>query len=160
MADLYPTFDVPAILEEGQKTEAIYKGSAFFDFEKGDFALDGAGRIAAASGFDAWKQWCIKTIATERGAFYHYTGGLGIEGEAAMGQPTEALQRLALETTIREALLADPYGRTVEVRDFAWSRGADSLHMSCTVVGQDDRTAVIGYDIPLERREAAWNTNL
>lgn len=157
MADLYPTFDVPAILEETQKNEDIYKGSSYFDFYTGDFSLDGGGRMVASSGFDAWKQWCIKTIATQRRAYYNYTDGLGIEGEQAMAQPTAELQQLALETTIKEALLADPYGRTVEVRDFSWTRGVDSLHMSCTVVGQDDRTATIEYDIPLERRDAtAW----
>lgn len=157
MADLYPTFDVPAILEETQKNEAVYKGSSYFDFYTGDFALDGGGRMLPSSGFDAWKQWCIKTIATQRRAYYNYTDGLGIEGEQAMAQPTAELQQLALETTIKEALLADPYGRTVEVRDFVWSRGVDSLHMSCTVVGQDDRTANLEYDIPLERRDAtAW----
>lgn len=157
MADLYPTFDVPAILEETQKNEAVYKGSSYFDFYTGDFALDGGGRMLPSSGFDAWKQWCIKTIATQRRAYYNYTDGLGIEGEQAMAQPTAELQQLALETTIKEALQADPYGRTVEVRDFVWSRGVDSLHMSCTVVGQDDRTANLEYDIPLERRDAtAW----
>lgn len=156
MANLYPVFEVPDILEEGQKNEAIYKRSSFFDFQTGDFAMDGGGRISEASGFDAWKQWCIKTIATQRRAYYSYTDGLGIDGEQAMAQPTAELQQLALETTIQEALLADPYGRTVEVRDFTWTRGVDSLHMTCTVVGQDDRTATIEYDIPLERRDVTW----
>lgn len=155
MADLYPTFAVPAILEEQQKNEAVYPRSAYFDFEKGDFALDGGGKLRMADGFDAWKQWCIKTIATQRRAFYHYTDGLGIEGEQAMAQPTEALQRLSLETTITEALMADPYGRTMEVRDFKWERGADSLHMSCTVVGQDDRTAALDLNIT-EGGAAVW----
>ena len=63
------------------------------------------------------------------------------------------LQQAALETTIKEALLADPYGRTVEVKDFTWVWGVQSIHMHCTVVGQDDRTAQIEYDIPLNRKE-------
>lgn len=154
MPNLYPVFEVPTILEETKKSEAIYKGSAFFDFYTGDFVLDGGGHMTPSTGYDAWRQWCIKTIATERGAYYNYTNGLGIEGEAAMAQPTAALQQLAFETTITEALLADPYGRTVEVRDFVWTRGVDSLHMQCTVVGQDDKTATIEYDIPIEGRNA------
>lgn len=154
MANLYPVFEVPAILEETKKNEAIYKGSSFFDFSTGDFVLDGGGKMTPSTGYDAWRQWCIKTIATERSAYYNYTNGLGIEGEAAMAQPTAALQQLAFETTITEALLADPYGRTVEVRDFVWTRGVDSLHMQCTIVGQDDKTATIEYDIPLEGRNA------
>lgn len=156
MGQLYPVFPVPEILEERRKNEGIYKGSSYFDFATGDFALDGGGRVMPASGFDAWKQWCIKTIATQRRGYRNYTEGLGIEGEEAMAQPTAALQQLALETTITEALLADPYGRTVEVRDFRWTRGVDSIHMHCVVVGQDDRTAVIEYDLPLERRDETW----
>lgn len=162
MANLYPTFAVPTILEETQKNEAIYKGSSFFDFETGDFAVDGGGRMLPATGFDAWKQWCVKTIATQRRAFWNYTDGLGIEGEEAMALPTRELQQLQLETTITEALLADPYGRTREVRDFQWRQGrdekegVDSLRMTCTIVGQDDRTATISYDLPLERSESAW----
>lgn len=152
MAGLYPVFQVPAILEETQKNEGIYKGSAYFDFEQGDFRLDGGGRMVPSSGFDAWKQWCVKTIATQRGAFCHYTSGLGIDGEQAMAQQTDALQQAALEATIKEALLADPYGRTVDVRDFAWSCSADSLHMGCTIVGQDDCTARIEYDMPTAGR--------
>lgn len=157
MANLYPVFKVPSILEETQKNEEIYKGSSYFDFELGDFRLDGGGRIVPSSGFDAWKQWCVKTIATQRGAFYNYTGGLGIDGEQAMAQDSYELQQAALETTIKEALLADPYGRTVEVRDFEWSRGVESIHMSCTIVGQDDRTARIKYDIPTTgRSDRQW----
>lgn len=157
MANLYPVFKVPSILEETQKNEGIYKGSSYFDFELGDFRLDGGGRIVPSSGFDAWKQWCVKTIATQRGAFYNYTGGLGIDGEQAMAQDSYELQQAALETTIKEALLADPYGRTVEVRDFEWSRGVESIHMSCTIVGQDDRTARIKYDIPTTgRSDRQW----
>lgn len=149
MADLYPVFEVPTTLEETEKNEAVYKGSAYFDFETGDFRTDGAGRVLASNGEEAWRQWCMKTIATQRLAFYAYTDGLGIDGEQAMAEPTEARQKLALETTIREALLADPYGRTLEVRDFTWTRKVDSFHMSCCVVGQDDRTASIETDIPL-----------
>ena len=154
MSNLYPVFEVPAILEETKKNEAIYKGSYFFDFATGDFALDGAGRVMPATGYDAWRQWCIKTIATQRNAYYNYTAGLGIEGEEALAHKSAALQQLALETTITEALLADPYGRTVEVRDFVWTRGVDRLRMQCTIVGQDDKTATIEYDIPLEGRDA------
>ena len=93
MANLYPVFKVPTILEETQNNEGIYKGSSYFDFETGDFRMDGGGRVVPSSGFDAWKQWCIKTIATQRRAYYNYTNGLGIEGEEAMAQPTAAQMR-------------------------------------------------------------------
>ena len=152
MANLFPVFQVPTILEETKKAEAAYKGSAYFDYETGDFALDGNGKVIAADGYNAWKQWCIKTIATQRKAYRNYTFGLGIDGEQAMAEDSAEKQQLALESTIREALLADPYKRTVDVQNFSWTRGVDSLHMTCTIIGQDDRTAVIDTDIPTERR--------
>ena len=150
MANLYPFFQTPTILEETKKNEGVYKASSYFDFELGDFRMDGGGKMVEASGFDAWKQWCIKTIATQRGAYYNYTSGLGILGEEAMAQTTPELQQADLETTIKEALLADPYGRTTEVRDFNWTYGVDSLHMKCTIVGQDDRTAQIEHDFEIK----------
>lgn len=152
MPNLYPVFQTPTILEETKKNEGVYKASSYFDFELGDFRMDGGGKVVEASGFDAWKQWCIKTIATQRGAYYNYTNGLGILGEEALAQSTPEMQQADLETTIKEALLADPYGRTTEVRDFNWSRGVDSLHMTCTIVGQNDRSAKIGYDFQLQEK--------
>ena len=144
------TFDVLPFWEEIRKEfEAVYKGSSFFfDFETVIFRLDGGGKMTAASGYDAWKQWCIKTVARSGGAFDHYTDGLGAEYEGGHGPAHPGASAAQPETAVTEALLADPYGRTMEVRDFVWSRGVDSLHMSCTVVGQDDRTARIERDIP------------
>lgn len=153
MASLYPVFNVPSILAETKKVQAVYKGSAYFDFETGDFQQDGSGKVLAADGYTAWKQWCIKTIATQRKAYRNYTAGLGIDGDQAFAEETVAQQELALETTIKNALMADPYKRTVDVQNFSWTYGVDSLHLTCTIIGQDDRSAVIDYDIPLERRK-------
>lgn len=145
MADLYPVFDVPTILEETETSENLFKESAYFDFETGDFRMSGSGKVQRADGYESWKQWCIKTIMTQRAAFLAYTENLGIDGEQALAELTEAKQQLAFETTITAALLADPYGRTMEVRNFQWTRpGPDSLAMTCEVVGQDDRTAKVG----------------
>lgn len=151
MPNLFPVFQTPTILEETKKSEAVYKESYYFDYEKGDFALDGNGRVIAADGYNAWKQWCIKTIATQRKAYLNYTAGLGIDGDQAMAETSVEKQKQALETTIRDALLRDPYKRTIDVQNFEWSQGVDSLHMTCTIIGQDDRTAVIDQDIPIER---------
>lgn len=61
---LYPVFEVPDFVakknEENRKQQ--YKPSVYFDYATGDFRLDGAGRMAGASGREAYMQWCIKTV--------------------------------------------------------------------------------------------------
>ena len=72
---LYPVFEVPDFVakknEENRKQQ--YKPSVYFDYATGDFRLDGAGRMAGASGREAYMQWCIKTVMTERDAFLAYS---------------------------------------------------------------------------------------
>ena len=52
---LYPVFEVPDFVakknEENRKQQ--YKPSVYFDYATGDFRLDGAGRMAGASGREA-----------------------------------------------------------------------------------------------------------
>lgn len=147
MAELFPTFEVPTIVDAPETDEEIYKESAYFDFETGDFALDGAGRIKLANGFEAWRQWCVKTCYTQRGAFAAYTDGLGIEADEAFSESDRLLQQAYLERTIKEALMADPYGRTEDVSGFVWTVRGDSLYMTCTITGKNDKTAQISVNI-------------
>ena len=133
MPNLYPTFESPTIVEQEQPQLAPeYPKSYLFDFEKGDFVLDGAGRIAIADGHQAWVQWCVKTVLTERFAYLAYSWNYGAEIDEALKQPTRALVEMEIERTITEALLADP--RTYAVRDFSFEWKGDELYVSFTAV--------------------------
>ena len=133
MPNLYPTFEPPTIVEQQQPQLAPeYPKSYLFDFEKGDFVLDGAGRIIIADGYTAWTQWCVKTILTERFACLAYSWNYGVEVEQARKQPDRALAEMEIERTITEALMADP--RTELVRDFSFKWRADELYVSFTIV--------------------------
>ena len=133
MPNLYPTFEPPTIVEQEQPQLAPeYPKSYLFDFEKGDFVLDGAGRIVIADGHRAWVQWCVKTVLTERFAYLAYSWNYGAEVEQAIKQPDRALVEMEIERTITEALLVDP--RTELVRDFAFRWHADELYVSFTAV--------------------------
>ena len=83
---LYPVFEVPDFVtkknEESRKQQ--YKPSVYFDYATGDFRLDGAGRMAGASGREAYMQWCIKTVMTERDAFLAYSTKYGAELETSL----------------------------------------------------------------------------
>ena len=133
MPNLYPTFEPPTIVEQEQPQLAPeYPKSYLFDFEKGDFVLDGAGRIVIADGHRAWAQWCVKTVLTERFAYLAYSQNYGTEIETALKQPSRQAVEAELERTITEALLMDP--RTEMVRDFRFTWEGDQLRVAFTAV--------------------------
>lgn len=133
MPNLYPSFEPPIIVEQEQPQLAPeYPKSYLFDFEKGDFVLDGAGRIVIADGYTAWVQWCIKAVLTERFAYLAYSGNYGVEIDEALKQPTRAAVETEVERTITEALLADP--RTYAVRNFLFKWRGNELYVSFTVI--------------------------
>lgn len=133
MPNLYPVFEMPELVEQQQtQPELEYPESYLFDFEKGDFVRDAAGRIVIADGYQAWVQWCVKTVLTERFTCLAYSWNYGVEIEQAIKQPDRALVEMEIERTITEALMADP--RTELVRDFSFKWRADELYVSFTIV--------------------------
>lgn len=134
MPNLYPTFDVPAITLENT-TLNKQKVSIYFDFEKGDYCLDNSGKIISATPYEAWCQWCLKTVYTQRWAFLGYSDQIGIEMEEAFNQPSNKATESILIRTITEALLADPYERTKRVYDFHFNWHVDGLNVTFTVNG-------------------------
>lgn len=143
MPNLYPVFEVPEIAEQQQTEPAPKYGKSWlFDFEKGDFVVDGAGRIVEADGHTAWVQWCLKTVLTQRFAHVIYSFDYGTELEEALKQPSRKAVEAELERAITEALLADP--RTEMVRDFTFEWEGDIVKVSFTAV------PVIGEPAQLE----------
>ena len=133
MADnqLYPVFNVPvADVIESQDAEQEFKPAPLFDYEKGDFVRDGANRVVMVDGREAFKNWVLKTISTQRGSCLAYPD-IGIDYEGALLAPTHEAVQSALERTISEALLSDPH--TDRVYDFEFKWQADSITVSFTV---------------------------
>ncbi len=145
MPNLYPTFEVPELVEQQQTEPAPKYGKSWlFDFVKGDFVLDGAGRVVEADGHTAWMQWCIKTILTQRFAHVIYSFDYGTELEEALKQPSRKAVEAELERAITEALIVDP--RTEMVRDFAFDWQGDQVKVSFTavpVIGDPERLEVV-----------------
>jgi phage baseplate assembly protein W len=144
MPNLYPTFEVPSLVEQQRIQPAPkYGKSWFFDFEKGDFLLDGAGRVVQTDGHTAWAHYCVKTVLTERFGYLVYGPGYGCELEQARRQPSRQAVEAELERVITEALLADP--RTEMVRDFSFEWQGDEVYITITavpVVGTPERIEV------------------
>lgn len=141
--DLFPVFDVPSQTEEETRQNTEYAPGTLWDLEAGDFVTDAAHRTLYGSAYDSWVLWCTKSILTQRWAHLGYSANEGIEMEEAFAEPDNEAVESSFERTITEALLADPMGRTVAVRNFEFSWEADSLQISCEVVGADGNTAAI-----------------
>ena len=133
LPSLYPVFEMPELMEQQQTEPAPkYGESWFFDFTKGDFVMDGAGRVLQTDGYTAWAQWCVKTVLTERFAYLAYSQNYGTEIETALRQPSRQAVEAELERAITEALLVDP--RTEIARDFSFAWQGDEVYVSFTSV--------------------------
>ena len=131
---LFPVFDVPDVNTKTQDKNRRYKPSVFFDYDTGDFRVDGAYRMTVAEGQEAYQQWCRKVVMTERDAFLAYSTDIGIEGEYALSLGDHAAVESALEKTITEALMVNVH--TEYVRDFEFSWSADEIRVTFTVKGR------------------------
>ncbi len=132
---LFPVFDVPEIVDASMPQREHYRPSVFFDFASGDFKRDGANRMVEATGKEAYMQWCMKVIATERDAFLAYSTRIGTEMEYAAAQPDHASVEASVERTVTEALMVNP--KTEYVRGFEFSWTGTSLYGIFRVKGRD-----------------------
>lgn len=132
---LFPEFEVPDMDGEEDVAEEGYQRSVFFDVETGDFRMDGAGRMTEASGFEAYMQWCMKVVNTQRYGCLAYPDEIGTELEEDMQEPTHEAVESAIERDITEALMVNP--RTEYVRDFSFSWDGAQLMCGFLVKGKD-----------------------
>ena len=140
---LFPVFEVPSETIENIQPRQRYRPAPLWDYEKGDFITNGTRQMLYGDGSDAWVLWCVKTIQTQRWAEFAYSSNAGIEAEEAFKEPDRKAAESAFERTITEALLADPAGRTRQVRDFQFTWVADSFSISCVVDGSEGNSEII-----------------
>lgn len=122
---LYPVFRIPTIARqtEEEQEQSFYPGP-LFDFNEGDFVLDGAHQFMMVDGLDEYMIWCLKTLKTQIGACAAYPE-YGIDMEGALSEPNHAAICSAFERTITEGLMRNP--RTERVYDFEFAWRADEL---------------------------------
>jgi hypothetical protein len=141
---LFATFDLPEIPDD-QEYDERYRQSVYFDFEKGDFRRDGANRMVASDGREAYMQWCLKVAETERDSCLAYSTDIGTEFEDMEELPDRESRESEIERTITEALLVHP--ATEYVRDFAFSHAGDETEVTFTVKGFPWEEAVLNITI-------------
>ena len=120
-----------------EEEDAGYKSSIFFDFDTGDFVVNHDGKLKEASGFEAWMQWCQKTLMTQRYAHEGYSTDIGIDYESALKADSREEAESILQREIEEALMADPSERTLYVGNITFEWAADDCLVTVQVQGID-----------------------
>lgn len=103
--------------------------------------------MVPADGREAYRQWCLKTVMTERFTCLAYTTDIGTEMIEALAQADRAAVESAVERTINEALMVNP--KTEYVRDYVFSWRNEVLDCTFNVKGQSWEEQVVSVRIPL-----------
>lgn len=134
MADLFPTSGVEDADYDAAASgdDSSYGKTVQFDFEKHEFMLSPTGKMKTASGSDAWGEWCVKALCTERYKYLIYSTDYGEELDTLMGQ-SKAHQLIESEVRrmTKECLECDP--RTASVDEFSFQWIDDGFIFSCRV---------------------------
>lgn len=132
MANLYPTAGVEAAdYTDAAAGRAVSYGSTVqFDFEKHEFMLSPTGKQKSVESSDAWGEWCVKAMSTERYRYLIYDDSYGEELDTLIGKsrPHEVIES-EIKRMTRETLMCDP--RTVKVDDFQFKWITDGIMFSC-----------------------------
>lgn len=133
---LFPVAESPQFIPESEERDNQYRPTVAWDVEKGDFILNGKGKMELCSGIEGYKVWCCKMALTQRYACLAYPEEIGAELEEALDEPEEKAVQSAIERTITEALMVNP--RTEYVRDFQFTWTGDSVSCSFIVKGLEN----------------------
>ncbi len=150
MADLYPVFEVDEEEEFGDEEEILYKKDYKFDYSTGEF-VKGSNDVMLCGGADAWIQWCQSVMRIERYQCLAYPDDIGVELEENIGLEDRDEAELLLQTTITDALLEDPEGRTESVSDFVFQWDGDGVYIECTIESTSGIIAVIDSEFNSRR---------
>lgn len=129
---VYPTINLPRLLRPTSRQEKISSSGSqpLFSFVEGEFVLHGS-KPVLVSAAEAFEQFCLKVVMTERNTRLAYSDRIGVEFEriAKMNDPNAIKSHIA--RTITEAIMIHP--RALWVKDFTFSGTADHLYVSFLV---------------------------
>ena len=148
-SSFFPVVELPDFEENEDEYDNEYRPSLMWDLKKGDFVLSKSHRMLQSEGLEAYKAWCVKTVATERGSCLAYDDDIGVEMEEALKEENEEAIEMAIESTIEEALMVNP--RTESVEDFEFTWGADILNVKFWVTAIEYGEFSMETDLDIER---------
>ena len=134
MAELFPTTGVAdaTYTDTAASDTTTYGSTVQFDFEKHEFILSPAGKQKTVTGADAWGEWCVKALCTERFKYLVYSSDYGEEVDTLMGQSKpHAVIESETRRMVKECLMCDP--RTASVDEFYFTWIDDGFIFSCKI---------------------------
>lgn len=136
MSALFPMFSSPQDQTSGLP---LYR-DVQMDYTAGQPVWAGGGPVLV-TGLEAVRGWAWRAIDTARYRFSVFSWDFGCELEALVGQPYRAdTKRSEAERYVREALLASPYIREVQVTGTFFE--GSTIHISVDMTTVYGRTSV------------------
>ena len=116
MSDAFPFTSVST--SNALTTLPMFKEWAW-DFENDRFLRNSNGEMILLEGNEALKVWIYHTMKAERWAYLAYSDSYGVEMQQFIGHVlTVGERRSELRRVIKEALMVNPYIRSVDRIDF------------------------------------------
>lgn len=148
MPDLFPTVGTAeaTYIDEAASDTVNYGKTVQFDFEKHEFILSPTGRQKTVTSSDAWGEWCVKTLCSERYKYLIYSDNYGEEIDTLLGK---SYPRKVVESEIRrmvkDCLMVDK--RTASVDNFQFTWIDDGIMFSCDVKNTIGETMTISRKV-------------
>lgn len=148
MPDLFPTVGTAeaTYIDEAASDTVNYGKTVQFDFEKHEFILSPTGRQKTVTSSDAWGEWCVKTLCSERYKYLIYSDNYGEEIDTLLGK---SYPRKVVESEIRrmvkDCLMVDK--RTASVDNFQFTWIDDGIMFSCDVKNTIGETVTISRKV-------------
>lgn len=148
MPDLFPTVGTAeaTYVDEAASDTVNYGKTVQFDFEKHEFILSPTGRQKTVTSSDAWGEWCVKALCSERYKYLIYSDNYGEEIDTLLGR---SYPRKVVESEIRrmvkDCLMVDK--RTASVDNFQFTWIDDGIMFSCDVKNTIGETMTISRKV-------------
>lgn len=148
MPDLFPTVGMTeaTYVDEAASDTVNYGKTVQFDFEKHEFILSPTGRQKTVTSSDAWGEWCVKALCSERYKYLIYSDNYGEEIDTLLGK---SYPRKVVESEIRrmvkDCLMVDK--RTASVDNFQFTWIDDGIMFSCNVKNTIGETVTISRKV-------------
>lgn len=131
---LFPVWAMPGPVaaQVGQTATIQYPPDYLFDFERGEFVKDGAGRPVKCDGYTAWAQWITLANLTQRGRFMGVPNWFGVDFDGAMRKPGQGAYQAYIAREHADA--SRPHRGTGQCQNFQFrSEQGDESHYSFEV---------------------------
>lgn len=139
MPNLFPTTGVEEAkynpydaIDADNTGENVKKKTVQFDFEKHEFIISPTGKMKTVTGSNAWAEWCIKALCTERFEYLIYSSNYGEELDTLIAKSfAHDVAESEIRRMVKECLKSDP--RTASVGRFSFKWINDGVMFSCVV---------------------------